>query len=118
MNKEWQERTKQLIGQEGIMHLKGKKVLVAGIGGVGGSCVEALARSGIGTIGIIDKDIIEPSNLNRQIFATEDTLGMSKVKAAEERLAKINPQAKIQSYDCFYQDLSEREKGQGGWGGG
>ena len=110
MNKEWQERTEQLIGQEGIMHLKGKKVLVAGIGGEGGSCVEALARSGIGTIGIIDKDIIEPSNLNRQIFATEDTLGMSKVKAAEERLAKINPQAKIQSYDCFYQDLSEREK--------
>ena len=109
MDMDWQNRTKQLIGDEGVLLLSRKKVLVAGLGGVGGSCLEALARSGIGTLGIIDKDLIELSNLNRQIIAIRETLGERKVDVAKDRVRKINPSALVLCYDEFYQELPNRE---------
>lgn len=89
------ERTQKLIGEEGLQKLFASKVLVVGVGGVGGYVVEMLARSGVGTIGIMDSDDVEVTNLNRQIIALGSTLGMSKVEAFEKRIADINPNCQV-----------------------
>lgn len=107
---DWQERTRQLIGDEKVSFLGEKSVLVVGLGGVGGSCAEALVRSGIGTLGVIDKDVIELSNLNRQIIATNETIGISKISAFKERALKINPDLKVLCYDGFYQEIKNRKE--------
>ena len=107
---DWQERTRQLIGDEKVSFLGEKSVLVVGLGGVGGSCAEALVRSGIGTLGVIDKDVIELSNLNRQIIATNETIGISKISAFKERALKINPDLKVLCYDGFYQEMENRKE--------
>ena len=81
-------RTELLLGEEGLKALAAKRVAVFGIGGVGGYTVEALARSGVGAIDIIDNDKISLTNINRQIYATHKTLGRYKVDVAAERIAR------------------------------
>lgn len=87
-------RTEALIGREAMEAVKGKKVIVFGAGGVGGYVIEALTRSGVGTITIVDFDHVEESNLNRQIFATLDTLDKGKAEAGAVRMKRINEKVK------------------------
>ena len=96
------ERTELLLGQEAIKILNNARVAVFGIGGVGGFTVEALARSGLGTIDLIDNDKISLTNINRQIIASHKTLGQYKVDVMKERILEINPKAKVNGYKCFY----------------
>ena len=95
-------RTQLLFGEEAMEKLKGSRVAVFGIGGVGGYCVEALARSGVGTLDLIDDDTVNITNLNRQIIATHATLGMDKVDAAKERVLSINPGTVVHTHKTFY----------------
>ena len=95
-------RTERLIGRENMERLKSARVAVFGIGGVGGHVVEALARSGVGSLDLIDSDRVCLSNLNRQIIATHKTLGRYKVEAARERILEIDPQAEVRVYPVFY----------------
>lgn len=96
------ERTELLLGQAGMERLHLAKVAVFGLGGVGGHAVEALVRSGVGSLDLIDNDTVCLSNLNRQIIATCHTLGKKKTEAAKERALSINPACVIKTYDCFY----------------
>lgn len=95
-------RTQLLVGEEGMQKLFQARVAVFGIGGVGGYTVEALARSGIGTIDLVDDDRVCLTNLNRQIFATRKTVGQYKVDVAEQRILEINPKAIVHTYKTFY----------------
>lgn len=95
-------RTELLLGKDAMEKLKTARVAVFGIGGVGGYVVEALARSGIGAIDLIDNDEVSISNINRQIIATHETVGKSKVDAAEERVRSINPDCKVVKHKLFY----------------
>ena len=95
-------RTELLLGHEGMEKLSKARVAVFGIGGVGGYTVEALARSGVGTLDLIDDDRICLTNLNRQIFATRKTVGQYKVDVAEQRIMDINPAAVVHTYKTFY----------------
>lgn len=95
-------RTEMLIGKENLEWLQNARVAVFGVGGVGGYVVEALARSGVGTLDLIDNDTVALSNLNRQIIATHRTIGMYKVDAAKERVLDINPDAVVNTYRTFY----------------
>ena len=95
-------RTQLLFGEEGMEKLYRARVAVFGIGGVGGYTVEALARSGVGTLDLIDDDRICLTNLNRQIFATRKTVGQYKVDAAEQRILEINPGAVVHTRKTFY----------------
>lgn len=98
----WSRRTEILFGTENLEKLKAARVAVFGIGGVGGYTVEALARSGIGTLDLIDKDTVSISNINRQIYATHQTVGKYKVEVAKERILSINPEAVVNTYPVFY----------------
>ena len=93
---------RSLIGEQGIDKLQQAKVLVFGVGGVGGFCVEALARSGVGELTIVDNDIVAESNINRQIIATWDTIGKSKVEVMKERIISINPDCNVNIRETFY----------------
>lgn len=95
-------RTQLLVGADGMEKLFSSRVAVFGIGGVGGYTVEALARSGIGALDLIDDDKVCLTNLNRQIFATRKTVGKYKVDVAEERILEINPNAAVCKYKTFY----------------
>ena len=95
-------RTELLIGKEGMERLQDARVAVFGIGGVGGYTVEALARSGVGTLDLIDDDKVCLTNINRQIYATRKTVGKYKVEVAKERILDINPEAKVNIYKTFY----------------
>lgn len=95
-------RTQLQFGADGMEKLYRARVAVFGIGGVGGYTVEALARSGIGTLDIIDDDRVCLTNVNRQIFATRKTVGQYKVDVAEERILEINPKAVVHKYKTFY----------------
>jgi tRNA A37 threonylcarbamoyladenosine dehydratase len=95
-------RTELLYGSAGMEKLKNARVAIFGIGGVGGYVAEALARSGVGTLDLIDDDKICITNINRQIIATTKTIGKYKVDAAAERIAEINPQAVVNVYKTFY----------------
>ena len=95
-------RTQLIYGPEVMAHFASCRVAVFGIGGVGGYVVEALARTGIGALDLIDNDRVCPSNINRQIIATERTLGMYKVDAAEERIREISPDCIVRTYKTFY----------------
>lgn len=95
-------RTGLLLGEEALMRLKQARIAVFGIGGVGGYTVEALARAGVGTIDVIDSDTVSISNLNRQLLATYDTVGMLKVDAARARILSINPRAVVNAHPIFY----------------
>ena len=96
------ERTELLIGKDKLEILQKSHVAVFGIGGVGGYVVEALIRSGVGKIDLIDNDDICVSNINRQIIATHLTIGKAKVDAAKERILSINPNAEVNTFKIFY----------------
>jgi tRNA A37 threonylcarbamoyladenosine dehydratase len=96
------ERVEMFLGKSALEKLKNSSVAVFGVGGVGGFCAEALVRSGIGSITVIDADTVDESNLNRQIIATVNTVGLSKVDVIKERLLSINPQLKIETKKIFY----------------
>ncbi|MDE7453758.1 MAG: tRNA threonylcarbamoyladenosine dehydratase [Clostridia bacterium] len=95
-------RTELLIGPEAMTKLKNSRVIVFGVGGVGGYTVEALARSGVGAIDVVDNDKVCLTNINRQIVATRKTLGKYKVTAAAERIAEINPDCKVTPHRMFF----------------
>lgn len=102
-------RTAMLLGEESIDRLQTKRVAVFGIGGVGGHVVEALARSGVGALDLIDNDVVSVSNINRQIIATYDTVGRYKTEVMKERILSINPECKVTIYNTFYLP-EERDK--------
>lgn len=95
-------RTALLVGDKGMEKLSRARVAVFGVGGVGGYVVEALARSGIGALELIDNDKVSPSNINRQIIATHSTIGRYKVDVAKERILDINPAALVGTHKVFY----------------
>lgn len=95
-------RTQLLFGSEGMERLYRARVAVFGIGGVGGYTVEALARSGVGELDLIDDDRVCLTNVNRQIFATRKTVGQYKVDVAEQRILEINPKAVVHKFKTFY----------------
>ncbi len=95
-------RTRLLLGDTGLARLGAARVAVFGIGGVGGYAVEALARSGVGALDLIDSDAVDVTNLSRQIIATEATVGLPKVEVAAERVASINPACEVRAHRCFF----------------
>lgn len=95
-------RTKLILGLNGLEKLNNANVAVVGIGGVGGHAVEALVRAGVGNITIIDGDVVQESNINRQIFALKTNVGSLKVDAAKERLLAINPNLNLNAVNMFY----------------
>ena len=94
-------RTQMLLGVERMQKLAAAKVMIVGLGAVGGYALEALARSGVGRFILIDFDVFEESNINRQILATSHTLGQKKIEAARERVLSINPTAEVEVWDIF-----------------
>ena len=96
------ERTRKVLGEKAMHKLANARVAVFGVGGVGGHVVEALARSGIGAIDLIDSDKVEQSNINRQIVALQSTVGEYKVDIARERILDINPQCEVMVYRTFF----------------
>ncbi|MDE6411646.1 MAG: tRNA threonylcarbamoyladenosine dehydratase [Clostridia bacterium] len=102
-------RTELLFGKEAMQRLFSSRVAVFGIGGVGGFTVEALARSGVGAIDLIDNDKVSLTNLNRQIVATHKTIGRYKVDVAAERIAEINPSCKVTAHKIFYMPDTQGE---------
>ena len=101
MNDQFQ-RTRLLIGDDRLNRLIESKVLVLGVGGVGGYVCEALCRSGVGRIDIVDKDVVDITNINRQIIATHATIGRPKVEVMKERMLSINHELVCKAYECFY----------------
>lgn len=97
------ERTERLIGVKGMQKLSNSTVAVFGLGGVGSAACEALARAGVGKLVLIDNDTINPTNVNRQIIATQSTIGQFKVEAMELRILDINPHCDVVKYPIFYQ---------------
>ena len=95
-------RTALLIEKEGVEKLKRARVAVFGIGGVGGYVVEALARAGVGTLDLVDKDTLSESNINRQILALHSTVGKWKTEVAKERIRDINPDITVHTHNLFY----------------
>lgn len=102
-------RTELLLGKDAMEHLSKARVAVFGIGGVGGYTVEALARSGVGTLDLIDDDKVCLTNINRQIIATVSTIGQYKVDVAEDRIKSINPHATVNKYKTFYTPETAQE---------
>jgi len=96
------KRTEMLIGSDGLKKLQDSKVAIFGLGGVGGICAEALARSGVGNLTIIDRGMVAPSNLNRQIIATTETIGKYKTEVMRERVHAISPETKVIEKRCFF----------------
>ena len=103
------KRTERLLGKEKMNILADARVAVFGVGGVGGYVVEALVRSGVGHIELIDHDTVAESNLNRQIIATYDTIGRFKVDVMKERVLSINPDAEVVAHKCFYLPENKEE---------
>ena len=95
-------RTELLLGRNAVDRLKKCRVAVFGVGGVGGYAVEALARSGVGELDLIDNDTVSESNINRQIIALHSTVGRSKVQVAAERVKDINPDIVVNCHECFF----------------
>ena len=100
--KERLSRTELLIGEEGIKKLKGSRVAIFGVGGVGGYVCEALVRSGVGAFDLIDSDTVSVSNLNRQIIALGSTIGRAKVEVMKERMLDIDPDVDVTVHQCFF----------------
>lgn len=95
-------RFELLVGEDNIQKLNQAHVIVFGVGGVGGYVVEALVRSGIGHITIVDNDVVSLSNLNRQIIATQETIGQKKVDVMKKRILSIHPECDVTTLDMFY----------------
>lgn len=101
MNEQF-SRTAQLIGEENVKNLFSKHIIVFGCGGVGGFVVEALARSGIGKISLVDNDSVNISNINRQIIALHSTVGKQKVDVLKNRILDINPNCQVFTFNTFF----------------
>ncbi len=95
-------RSSRILGEQKMEKLNKCSVVVFGIGGVGGAALEALVRGGIGTVAVVDKDVVDITNINRQIIATNDNIGVKKVDAAEKRALSINPNINFKKFDLFY----------------
>lgn len=100
-------RSELLLGREALLKLKNSKVIVFGVGGVGSFVCEALARGGVGTIAMVDSDVVSKSNINRQLIALTSTIGMAKVNVMEKRICEINPDCNVIPYECFYSKEKE-----------
>ena len=100
--KEQFSRTAQLLGEQNVEKLFDKHVIVFGVGGVGGYVVEALTRSGVGAISIVDNDSVNESNINRQIIALHSTVGKAKVEVIKNRILDINPNCKVFAHNQFF----------------
>ena len=98
MNELLYQRTQALLGEDAIEKLKNAKVLICGLGGVGGFTCEALARAGVGTLGLCDMDRVDPTNCNRQILALQSTIGKLKADVAEARVKDINPDVQLRKF--------------------
>ncbi|PKK40023.1 CsdL protein of the HesA/MoeB/ThiF family, part of the CsdA-E-L sulfur transfer pathway [Clostridiaceae bacterium JG1575] len=94
-------RTRLLLKDQGMQRLSDAKVVVLGLGGVGGSCAEALVRSGVGHLVLVDHDVVSPSNLNRQVIATWDTVGQRKTEAALARFSSLSKTCRLEAHDVF-----------------
>ncbi|MBN2668874.1 MAG: tRNA threonylcarbamoyladenosine dehydratase [Bacteroidales bacterium] len=107
--KHWQERTALLLGEKKLVKLSASHVLVVGLGGVGAYAAEQLVRAGVGELSIVDGDIVQASNLNRQLPATHLTLGMKKAEVLKDRFLSINPQLKLHVYNQYLttEEMSE-----------
>ena len=99
-------RTALLLGEGAVQKLNNCRVAVFGLGGVGGYCLEALARSGVGAFDIVDNDVVNITNLNRQILALRSTVGLPDTEVAGQRVRDINPAAVVNAFDMFYTDES------------
>ena len=95
-------RTALVFGDDGMDRLMGARVAVFGVGGVGGHCVQALARAGVGAIDVFDDDVVSVTNINRQAVAMTSTIGRPKVKVMRDQILDINPQAKVSVKNIFY----------------
>ncbi len=95
-------RTELLLGADAMEKLRGSRVVIFGVGGVGGYVTEALARSGVGAFELVDRDVVSVTNLNRQIIATWKTIGRDKTEVMAERIADINPKAQVTLRKCFF----------------
>lgn len=104
---EQHSRTEMLLGTEGVERLMSARVAVFGVGGVGGYVVEALARAGVGSFDLIDSDRVAISNINRQIIATHETIGMYKTEAMRDRIHSINPEAGVVCHNIFFDDSTK-----------
>ena len=102
MSREQFSRTERILGEDGVERLRRARVAVFGIGGVGGYVAEALARSGVGCIDLIDSDRVSESNINRQIIALHSTVGRYKTEVMRERILDINPDAKVYVHNVFF----------------
>lgn len=102
-------RTEALLGEKAMKTLRDSRVIVFGVGGVGGYVVEALARSGVGAIDVVDPDIVAKSNLNRQIIALESTVGRQKTEVICERIHQIDPSISVRRFDVFYTPENSHE---------
>lgn len=96
------QRLEMLVGKEKVNDLRNKRVIVFGVGGVGGYVCEALCRSGVGRIDVVDNDTVSITNINRQIIATADTVGMNKTSVMAARMRSINPAVEVREYNMFY----------------
>ena len=101
MQREQFLRISRLLGEEQVARLHAKRVVLVGLGAVGGMCLESLVRSGVGWIRIVDFDTVSITNINRQILATHETVGMSKTRVAEERIKAINPECTVEVLPLF-----------------
>ena len=101
MENNWLNRTEMLIGKENLQKLQRANVVVFGLGGVGSYVVEGLVRAGIGNITIIDNDVVDITNINRQLIADTETIGKSKVDVESERIKRINPEANVTAIKEF-----------------
>ena len=99
---EWLSRTEKLIGKDALDRLASSRVAVFGAGGVGSFVIEGLVRSGVGAIDVVDNDQVSLSNLNRQLIATLDTVGMDKTAVVRERIKSINPDCKVTEHKMFF----------------
>ena len=95
-------RTQALLGETAMQKLKNARVIVFGVGGVGGHAIEALARSGVGAIDLVDNDVVSLSNINRQIVALHSTLGQKKTQVMQTRIHDINPECKVTVHELFF----------------
>ena len=106
---EFYSRTEMMLGGEGVDRLKNAHVAIFGVGGVGGYAIEALARAGVGRITLVDSDRVSISNINRQIIATHNTVGMYKTEAMRERILSINPDAEVVCKSVFFSEENAAE---------
>ena len=102
-------RTRWLIGTESVDRLQQMRIAVFGVGGVGGYCIEALARAGVGALDIVDYDRVDVTNINRRIIATTETVGALKVDVMKERLASIVPEAEVRTYPIMFNEATADE---------